>query len=132
MDLGLVRQCRLRQAFDANIGVYPEPRTALHGRRVRLFGGAVVSDWEWIVLLNGKATDWSPPATDPRVKIHRALPRLRGIGALKRAACELATGEILVELDHDDLLSRGCLAQLSETFKDPQVVLRLLRLGPDQ
>ena len=80
-------------------------------------------DWEWIVLLNGKATGWKPPVPDPRVKIHQAPPRLRGIGALKRAACELATGEILVELDHDDLLSRGCLAQLSDTFKDPHVVL---------
>ena len=80
-------------------------------------------DWEWIVLLNGKATSWKPAASDPRVKIHRAPPRVRGIGALKRAACELASGEILVELDHDDLLSRGCLAQLSDTFKDPKIVV---------
>jgi O-antigen biosynthesis protein len=81
------------------------------------------NDWEWIVLLNGKATNWKLPAPDPRVKIHRAPPRMRGVGALKRAACELATGEILVELDHDDLLSRGCLAQMSDAFKDPEVVL---------
>ena len=32
-------------------------------------------DWEWIVLLNGKASTWSPPATDSRVKISRPGPR---------------------------------------------------------
>jgi glycosyltransferase involved in cell wall biosynthesis len=82
------------------------------------------SEWEWIVLLNGKATTWSPPGDDPRVKVSRAPVRLRGrVGALKRAACDLASGEILVELDHDDVISRGCLAQLLDAFEDPDVVL---------
>jgi O-antigen biosynthesis protein len=80
--------------------------------------------WEWIVLLNGKASAWSPPATDPRVKISRSPAKVRArVGALKRAACELATGEILLELDHDDLLSRGCLAQVVDAFRDEGVVL---------
>jgi O-antigen biosynthesis protein len=82
-----------------------------------------VSDWEWIVLLNRKTPDWTPPAEDPRVTVQRAPARAKGVGALKRAACELASGSILVELDHDDRLSRGCLAQLGEAFEDPTVVL---------
>jgi O-antigen biosynthesis protein len=82
-----------------------------------------VSDWEWIVLLNRKTPAWTPPADDPRVKVQRAPAAARGVGALKRAACELASGSILVELDHDDRLSRGCLAQLGEAFEDPAVVL---------
>ncbi len=81
------------------------------------------SDWEWIVLLNRKAGQWKPPEEDPRVKVSRASSRLHGVGALKRAACELASGEILVELDHDDRLSRGCLAQVVDAFEDPGVVL---------
>ncbi len=81
------------------------------------------SDWEWIVLLNGRASAWKPPADDPRVRVSRAPARLRGVGALKRAACELASGEILVELDHDDQLSRGCLTQLIDAFGDDSVVL---------
>lgn len=81
------------------------------------------SDWEWIVLLNRKAPTWKPPDHDPRVKVTRAPARVRGVGALKRAACELAAGEILVELDHDDVLSRGCLAQLVDAFRNEQVVL---------
>jgi hypothetical protein len=44
------------------------------------------------------------------------------VSALKRAACELATGEILVELDHDDVISRGCLAQVADAFRDERVV----------
>jgi glycosyltransferase involved in cell wall biosynthesis len=80
------------------------------------------SDWEWIVWLNGKAPIWRPPEPDERVKVSRATSKARGIGALKRAACELASGEILVELDHDDRLSRGCLAQVIDAFEDPGVV----------
>lgn len=81
------------------------------------------SDWEWIVLLNRKAPIWKPPEPDPRVTVSRAASRVRGVGALKRAACELASGEILVELDHDDVLSKGCLAQLVDAFSDPKTVL---------
>jgi glycosyltransferase involved in cell wall biosynthesis len=81
------------------------------------------SDWEWIVLLNRRAPSWKPPTTDARVKVSGAPTRVRGVGALKRAACELTSGEILVELDHDDQLSRGCLAQLVDAFEDPGVVL---------
>lgn len=78
-------------------------------------------DWEWIVLLN-KGAAWRPPREDPRVRVSRAGSRVRGIGALKRAACELASGDILVELDHDDMLTRGCLAALADAFSDPKVV----------
>lgn len=77
-------------------------------------------DWEWIVLLH-KGAVWRPPREDPRVHVSRASSRVRGIGALKRAACDLATGAILVELDHDDLLTRGCLAALADAFSKPKV-----------
>jgi O-antigen biosynthesis protein len=80
-----------------------------------------LADWEWIVLLN-KGARWAPPRADPRVHVSRAQARAQGIGALKHAACELASGEILVELDHDDLLTGGCLAALTDAFKDPEVV----------
>jgi hypothetical protein len=41
---------------------------------------------------------------------------LRGVGAAKRRACELTRGEILVELDHDDLLAKACLTELGKAF----------------
>ena len=31
-----------------------------------------LAEWEWIVLLNGKATGWKPPVADERVKVSRA------------------------------------------------------------
>jgi glycosyltransferase involved in cell wall biosynthesis len=67
-------------------------------------------DWEWVVLLNGKSSAWSPPEPDPRVRIERA--GVKGVGAAKRAACEIATGDLLVELDHDDVLVSDCLESL--------------------
>jgi glycosyltransferase involved in cell wall biosynthesis len=81
-----------------------------------------LEDWEWIVLLNGKAKNWGPEPADDRVIVQRATLKTTRIGALKRAACELASGDILVELDHDDVLGRSCLAQVLDSFKDPQVV----------
>jgi O-antigen biosynthesis protein len=79
-------------------------------------------EWEWIVLLNRRAPPWKPPSEDDRVKVTRAPAGARGVGALKRAACELASGEILVELDHDDRLSRGCLAAVVDAFEDQDAV----------
>lgn len=101
----------------------PSHDTRYLGEAYRSLSEQTFSDWEWIVLLNGKAKAWVPPVDDPRVKVCRASSRLKAIvGALKRAACELAEGEILVELDHDDQLSRGCLAQVLDAFSDPNVV----------
>lgn len=74
--------------------------------------------WEWVVLLNGKARTWTPPAEDPRVRVYRSTPGVRGVGALKREAVSLTCGEILVELDHDDMLLDSCLERLQEAFDE--------------
>lgn len=74
------------------------------------------SDWEWIVLLNNGAR-WRPERPDERVRVEIA-DELRGVGAAKHRACELARGEILVELDHDDLLAKDCLAELGKAFHE--------------
>jgi glycosyltransferase involved in cell wall biosynthesis len=74
------------------------------------------SDWEWIVLLNNGAR-WRPEHPDDRVRVEIA-DDVRGVGAAKRRACELARGEILVELDHDDLLAKDCLAELAKAFDE--------------
>ncbi|MEV0490932.1 glycosyltransferase [Streptomyces atratus] len=79
------------------------------------------SDWEWVVLLNNGAR-WRPEKPDDRVRVEIA-DNVAGVGAAKRRACELARGEILVELDHDDLLAKDCLAELSKAFdENPGVV----------
>ncbi|MFJ1609955.1 glycosyltransferase [Streptomyces sp. NPDC088253] len=81
----------------------------------------VRSDWEWIVLLNNGAR-WRPERPDDRVRVEIS-DDIRGVGAAKRRACELARGEILVELDHDDLLATDCLAELAKAFdENPDIV----------
>ena len=80
-------------------------------------------DWEWVVLLNGGAKAWSPPERDDRVKVTRGKfpPK---VGAAKRAACELCSGEILFELDHDDIITSTCLQEVHDAFKvDDDTVL---------
>ncbi|MFG2973008.1 glycosyltransferase [Streptomyces sp. NPDC048331] len=80
------------------------------------------TDWEWIVLLNNGAR-WRPERPDDRVRVEISDDS-RGVGAAKRRACEFARGEILVELDHDDLLARDCLAELAAAFDaHPDAVL---------
>ena len=74
-------------------------------------------DWEWIVVLNG-ANRWSPSVDDPRIKVSVADSSVKGVGAAKRWACSLATGEFLVEYDHDDILSSDCLAKVVEAFDE--------------
>ncbi|GAA2036541.1 hypothetical protein GCM10009839_41890 [Catenulispora yoronensis] len=78
-------------------------------------------DWEWIVLLNNGAR-WRPETPDERVRVEIA-DDVKGVGAAKRRACELARGEFLVELDHDDLLASSCLARLRQAFDEhPEAV----------
>jgi glycosyltransferase involved in cell wall biosynthesis len=77
------------------------------------------TDLEWVIGLNGGAK-WDPPA-DPRVRaidLSAAPPK---IGALKRATCAHATGEILLEADHDDVLHPEALAKVAAAFADPEV-----------
>jgi O-antigen biosynthesis protein len=79
-------------------------------------------DWEWVVLLNGGAA-WEPAEPDPRIRVVRGAS-VGYIGALKREACALAAGEILLELDHDDMLAPTCVADVVAAFDaDPDVVL---------
>ena len=79
-------------------------------------------DWEWVVLLN-RGAQWVPPRADPRVRVIVA-PGFGGVGAAKYRACAEARGEILVELDHDDLLASNALRAIQEAFAErPDVAL---------
>jgi len=76
-------------------------------------------DWEWIILYNngGEPVEFN----DPRVKNHMVYKAPEWVGPLKAAACELAAGEILLELDHDDLLMPTAIAEVKKAFEDPDV-----------
>lgn len=85
------------------------------------------SDWEWIVFLNGSASKSQLSSTirnDKRVKVlKKKLDKdLKGnIGYLKHEAFNCGKGEILVEVDHDDLLTDNCLELLHDAFQDPEI-----------
>lgn len=71
-------------------------------------------DWEWIVLLNNGAV-WLPP-NDPRVIVVNAT--VTGVGDAKAQAVEHCKADILVELDHDDLLAENALRRVIKMFRD--------------
>ncbi|GAA4179179.1 glycosyltransferase [Gryllotalpicola koreensis] len=72
-------------------------------------------DWEWIVYLNGGA-EWAPESEDPRIRVFSTEASL-GVGAAKRRACAQASGQYLVELDHDDMLLPAALAEVGAAFE---------------
>lgn len=75
-------------------------------------------NWEWVIVANNGA---KVEIKDKRVKILNTPVGVDSVGALKKFACENCTGDILVEVDHDDLLTSNCLEKLAEEFKDPEV-----------
>lgn len=77
-------------------------------------------DWEWIVLLNGGAK-YEPLHSDERIKITECPFVNNGVGFLKRLACMQATGEVIAEVDHDDLLTADCLIKVAAAFEDKEV-----------
>jgi len=84
----------------------------------------VYKNFEWIILLNGASRDaydvLKTNLSDELLKKTRIVSsdsKNINIGFLKKKACEFASGEILVELDHDDELEPECLEELLEAFK---------------
>ena len=84
---------------------------------------------EWLIVPNGKIK-WMKQSfdvyntvlIDPRIKVvWYEGNQESNIGALKAFACEHCTGAILVELDHDDLLTPDAIAEIREAFEDLEV-----------
>lgn len=83
-------------------------------------------DWQWILVPNGGAEIPSFLESDKRIKIistedDKDQPH-NLIGRLKHLACFKSDGEIIVELDADDLLTPDALEEIHNAFKDSSVV----------
>jgi O-antigen biosynthesis protein len=80
------------------------------------------SNWEWIIVNDSDdaGVTWGLlqelARMDHRIKPWQPARRSGRIGELKRWACGLAQGELLVELDHDDELTDGCLDALRQSL----------------
>jgi glycosyltransferase involved in cell wall biosynthesis len=73
-------------------------------------------DWQWVIVLNNGGA--LPPLIydDERVK---TVPfDSEKLGALKRAACENANGEMIAELDVDDMLLPNALEEVCEALNE--------------
>lgn len=89
-------------------------------------------DFEWVILLNGDAVSESEElknrlgrkskefGLDFKVYLYPAQSN-NNIGALKKACCTLCSGEVLVELDHDDALREDCLYKLAGAFQNEKI-----------
>jgi hypothetical protein len=80
-------------------------------------------DIEWVIVPNGDVRVEDIPAeirANPRVRIVPYAPRdsSNGIGALKRFCCEQCTGDVFIELDHDDLLVPGVLPLIADKVSE--------------
>jgi O-antigen biosynthesis protein len=80
------------------------------------------SNWEWVIVDDSGDNDETYNQSllnldDPRVRRYRQDSRNGYIGAIKRYAAGLCTGEILVEVDHDDELTPDCLEKIVKAFQ---------------
>lgn len=80
------------------------------------------SDWEWIIIANnGAKVDIKFDIQDARVKVINTPFGIKSVGALKKFACDQATGDIFLEADHDDLLTEDCLEKVAAAFADDDI-----------
>jgi glycosyltransferase involved in cell wall biosynthesis len=94
---------------------------------------------EWVILPNGKINNGQSmgrqgpffdlfdkkhhfEVVDHRIRfVNYEGAQESNIGALKAFACQHCTGDILVELDHDDLLTPDAIAEIRKAFEDETV-----------
>lgn len=81
------------------------------------------TNWEWVLFLNGdiKTSDIPVSITsNSKVKIFESEAN-NSVGYIKNKAFYKGIGDILVEADHDDLLSEDCLLELNKAFQNPEI-----------
>lgn len=75
---------------------------------------------EWVIVPNNLQTSL-PTFDDPRVKVYPCPQSTSSVGFLKWFACNQCNGDILVELDHDDLLLPGAIQEIINAFSTSDV-----------
>ena len=83
-------------------------------------------NWEWVLYLNNNFGEGliEEIKKNPKVKIHVDKPHKfsTNVGYLKNRAFNLGTGEVLVEVDHDDIITPNCLEEIAKAFNEnPEV-----------
>lgn len=83
-------------------------------------------DIEWILLFNNISKDDSLQFISDEIRTHKSIKiyytnNETKIGALKNQAFNLASGDILIEVDHDDMITEDIFDELSKAFSDPEI-----------
>lgn len=80
--------------------------------------------FEWVIVLNGKALERKDEKIfdDRRVKYIYASYVDPLVGHLKKIACDHCTGDILLEVDHDDLLTPTAVQEVKNAFENDSEV----------
>ena len=81
-------------------------------------------NWEWILWLNNDIKrDLLPEEfeKDERVIIYETNNTSKNVGYHKHHAFHKGTGDVLVEVDSDDLIDPKCLQLLNKAYQDPEV-----------
>jgi glycosyltransferase involved in cell wall biosynthesis len=81
-------------------------------------------NWEWLIYLNGGLVKDDLPdeiLKDPKVVVHVYTGDNKNVGFIKNAAFMLGSGEALLEVDHDDILTPDCLEEVAKAFEDPEI-----------
>jgi len=81
-------------------------------------------NWEWILFLNNKCIPKYIPdviRNHPKVVVYHAYMESTNVGAFKKEAFSLGKGDVLVEVDHDDMITPDCLEELNKSFQDDTV-----------
>jgi glycosyltransferase involved in cell wall biosynthesis len=78
-------------------------------------------DWEWLVLINN--TQEKPHLKDDkRIKVYYFEEKTTSVGKLKNYIATKSTGQIVLEADHDDILTNDCLFEVNKAFNEnPEV-----------
>jgi len=80
-------------------------------------------DWEWVIVDDSDDDGETfrmlseMAKKDFRIKVFKESRPSGNIGYVKRTACGMARGKYLVELDHDDEMTRDALALVVEAFE---------------
>ena len=75
--------------------------------------------YEWVIVYNNGAEVIA--FDDERVKCFVMEIAPEWVGPLKAYACSKCTGDVLVEMDHDDILLPGAVEEIQRAFEDDQV-----------
>lgn len=79
------------------------------------------TDWEWVLYLNYDCYKEDLPQNlldNPKISVYRDDTDRREVGYVKNKAFHLGTGDVLVEVDHDDILVETCLEELYKAYSE--------------